>query len=80
MKLKAIVHGQIIELPPDIQLSEGSEVTIDLDVTPVRDDDRKRLAKLQELFGCWRDQTDLVDIFEQIDRDRHRDLGRSIEL
>jgi hypothetical protein len=45
-------------------------------------DDRNvdRLAKLQQLFGCWRDQTDLGQIFAQIDQDRHTDLGRELDL
>ena len=77
MKLKAIVHGQIVELPSGVQLPEGLEVTIELEAMPLGDDDQIRLAKLQQLFGCWRDQTDLVEIFEQIDRDRQADLGRS---
>jgi hypothetical protein len=44
------------------------------------DRDVDRLAKLQQLFGCWRNQTDLGEIFAQIDRDRHTDLGRELDL
>ncbi len=80
IKFKAIVHGQVIELPPGVQLPDGSEVTIDVEAMPIGDDDQTQLAKLQQLFGCWRDQPDLVEIFEQVDRDRHSDLGRSIDL
>ena len=38
-----------------------------------------RLAKLQELFGCWQDQPDLVEIFQDIESDRRSDLGRSVD-
>ncbi len=78
MKLKGIVRGQVIELPQGTALPDGTEVTIDLTpmVQPI--DVQERLAKIQELFGCWRDQPDLMEIFAEIDRDRHADLGRAI--
>jgi hypothetical protein len=79
MKLKGIVRGQVIELPQGTALPDGTEVTID--VTPMVQplDVQERLAKIQQLFGCWRDQPDLVEIFAEIDRDRHADFGRSVE-
>jgi hypothetical protein len=79
MKLKGIVRGQIIELPQVTELPDGTEVTIDLTPTVQSLDVQERLAKIQQLFGCWRDQPDLMEIFAEIDRDRHADLGRSVE-
>jgi hypothetical protein len=79
MKLKGIVRGQVIELPQVTELPDGTEVTIDLTPTIQKLDVQERLAKIQLLFGCWRDQPDLIEIFADIDRDRHADLGRSIE-
>jgi hypothetical protein len=79
MKFKGIVRGQVIELPQDTALPDGTEVTIDLTPTAQPLDVQERLAKIQELFGCWRDQPDLMEIFAEIDRDRHADLGRSVE-
>jgi hypothetical protein len=54
-------------------------VTVDLTPTVQPLDVQERLAKIQQLFGCWRDQPDLMEIFAEIDRDRHTDLGRSVE-
>ncbi len=79
MKLRGIVRGQVIELPQGTALPDGTEVTIDLTPTGQPLDVQERLAKIQELFGCWRDQPDLMEIFAEIDRDRHADLGRSVE-
>jgi hypothetical protein len=79
MKLKGIVRGQVIELPLGTELPDGTEVTIDVEQTAQHRDVQERLAKIQQLFGCWRDQPDLMEIFAQIDRDRHADLGRSAE-
>jgi hypothetical protein len=79
MKLKGIVRGQMIELPQITELPDGTEVTIDLTPTVQPLDVQERLAKIQQLFGCWRDQPDLMEIFAEIDRDRHTDLGRSVE-
>ena len=41
------------------------------------DDDK--LLKLNKLFGAWKDQPELMEIFTEIDKERHAYRGRSIE-
>jgi hypothetical protein len=76
MKLKGIVRGQVIELPQVTELPDGTEVTIDFTPVVQKLDGQERLAKIQQFFGCWHDQPDLIEIFAEIDRDRHMDFGR----
>jgi hypothetical protein len=42
-------------------------------------DDEERLAKLNQLFGTWKDQPDLDANFAAIDRERHAYRGRPID-
>jgi hypothetical protein len=41
--------------------------------------DGERLARLNQLFGAWKDQPDLMENFGQIDRERHAYRGRQID-
>lgn len=39
----------------------------------------KSLTKINQLFGTWKDQPDIDEIFADINRERHADFGRVIE-
>jgi hypothetical protein len=41
--------------------------------------DEERLARLNQLFGAWKDQPDLEANFAAIDRERHAYRGRPID-
>lgn len=41
--------------------------------------EEERLAKLSKLFGAWKNQDDLTEIFAEIDQERHAYRGRGIE-
>jgi hypothetical protein len=41
--------------------------------------DEERLARLNQLFGAWKDQPDLAEKFAEIDRERHAYQGRQID-
>ncbi len=79
-----VTLSQVIELvtqlPPDGKRSVLAALGVmqDLDQSLLMSQD-DRLAKLQQLFGCWRDQPDLVEIFQDIESDRRSDLGRSMD-
>jgi hypothetical protein len=53
--------------------------------TPTRDrsaqdlSDEERLARLNKLFGAWKNQPDLTEKFAEIDRERHAYRGRPID-
>jgi hypothetical protein len=85
MKIKGIKRGQTIELLGQINyIPDGTEVSIELDVIEVSHpakellSDEERLARLNQLFGAWKDQPDLLENFAEIDQERHAYCGREI--
>jgi hypothetical protein len=41
--------------------------------------EEERLARINQVLGAWKDQADLVEIFAEIDRERHAYRGRQID-
>lgn len=86
MKIKGIKRSQSIEILGDISnVPDGTEVIVEFEISPnqlntAKHDltDEERLTKLNQLFGAWKDQPDLKEIFEEIDEQRHAYRGRAI--
>lgn len=76
MKLKGIIKGQTIELLEPIAMAEGSEVTIEIS----EPQPKPNWTELQKVIGVWQEDTEIQEIFEEIDRERHLDLGRDIDF
>ncbi|BDA74018.1 hypothetical protein CAL7716_081840 [Calothrix sp. PCC 7716] len=77
MKVRAIKRGQIIELLEQINdVPDNTEILVELQAPrasatgkPLTHDEK--LAKLNQLFGTWKDDTELIEIFAEIDKVRH---------
>ena len=78
MKIKGIKQGRTIESFQEIDIPDGSEVTVDVDAMQFLSEP-ERLRRLNELFGLWRHQPELDHIFAEIDRKRHAAQGRKID-
>jgi hypothetical protein len=78
MRIKGIKRGQIIELLESINIPDGVEITMEIEFEQPLDE-QERLTKLNQIFGLWKNQPDLDEIFAEIDRERHADRGRAIE-
>ncbi len=87
MKVRGIKRGQNIELLEQISdIPDGTEIIIDLRISSDKNiqnkqslTDEERLAKLNKLFGTWKAQPDLMEIYEEIDKQRHAYRGREID-
>ncbi|MBW4598023.1 MAG: hypothetical protein KME29_00010 [Calothrix sp. FI2-JRJ7] len=87
MKIKGIKRSQSIEFLEDISnVPDGTEVIVEFKISSNKIDETKhnltdedRLAKLNQLFGAWKDQPDLKQIFEEIDEQRHAYRGRVVD-
>lgn len=87
MKIRGIKRGQTIELLEQIHsIPDGAEIIVNLELTATESvvakldlTDEERLAKLNKLFGVWQDQPELIDIFAEIDQQRHTYEGRVID-
>lgn len=79
MKIKGIKRGKSIELSESVDsIPDGAEILIELEVYPNIEiktqqtlTDEERLNKLNKLFGAWKNQPDLMETFEKIDKERH---------
>lgn len=77
MKVRAIKRGQIIELLEQINdISDNTEILVELQAPSASTTGKaltndEKLAKLNQLFGAWKDDTELIEIFTEIDKDRH---------
>jgi hypothetical protein len=71
MKIRGIKRGQTIELLEQIHsIPDGAEVIVNLELSPTQLvvakldlTDEERLAKLNQLFGVWQSQPELIDTF-----------------
>jgi hypothetical protein len=87
MKVKGIKRGQTIELLEQINsIPDGAEIIVELEVSTTDTNeikqlltDEERLIKLNQLFGAWKEQPELIEIFAEIDRERHAYRGRMID-
>ena len=87
MKIRGIKRGKNIEILEQLNnIPDGTEIIIDLDFIEkeicepkVNLTEKERLAKLNKLFGVWKNQPDLTEIFVEVDQQRHTYQGRSID-
>ncbi|MBE9052019.1 hypothetical protein IQ243_16615 [Nostocales cyanobacterium LEGE 11386] len=87
MKIRCIKRGQNLEILEQLNnIPDGTEIIIDLEVianqvtepqTPLTDEER--LARLNQLFGAWKNQPELTQIFTEVDQQRHTYQGRTID-
>ncbi len=76
MKVRGIKRGQNIELLEQLNnIPDGTEIIMDLEFIEkqipepkIHLTEEERLAKLNKLFGAWKNQPDLTEIFAEIDK------------
>ena len=78
MKVKGIKRGQTIELLDSINIPDGAEITMEIESEQLLSEP-ERLKRLNQIFGAWKNQPELDEIFAQIDREHHAYRGRAIE-
>lgn len=86
MKIRGIKRGQTIELLESVDsIPDGAEIIVDLEPSSTKYaevkkplNDEERLEKLNQLFGVWKDQSELIEIFAEIDKERHSYRGRVV--
>ncbi len=78
MKIKGIKRGKQIELLNEINIPDGTEIYLEVEVEQPLSE-QERLTRLNQIFGVWKNQTELDDIFAEIDTERHAYHGRAVE-
>lgn len=79
MKVKGIIRGKTIELLETLPVPDGLEIFIEIpdNLSPESDG---RWEQLQAVIGAWKDDDEIAEIFSEIDRERHADLGQTINF
>ncbi len=78
MKIKGIKRGKQIELLDEINIPDGTEIYMEVEVEQPLSE-QERLTKLNQIFGVWKNQTELDDTFAEFDTERHAYRGRALE-
>jgi len=78
VKFKGIKRGQTIELLEEINIPDGAEITLEVEIEQLLSQ-QERLTRLNQIFGAWKNQPALDEMFAEIDRERHAYRGRAIE-
>lgn len=86
MRIRGIKRGQTIELLDSVDsIPDGAEIIVDLEPSSTKRvevqkplTDEERLERLNQLFGVWKEQPELIEIFAEIDKERHSYKGRVI--
>jgi hypothetical protein len=87
MKVRGIKRGQNIEILEQLNnIPDGTEIVIDVEfianqITEPQPSltDEERLARLNQLFGVCKNQPELIEIFTEIDQQRHTYQGRTLD-
>jgi len=79
MQIKGIKRGNIIEISESLNIPDGSEVMIKVPDAP-RTSNEEKLKRLHQIFGAWKYETELGEIFAEIDRERHGYFGIPIDF
>lgn len=78
VKLKGIIKGKRIELDRELGLPSGSEISLSIE-TPERSIEERRKS-VQSLFGSWKNDADIQQVFKKMTRDRRRRLPRKVDM
>ena len=72
MKVKGIIRGKTIELLESLPVPDGMEIVIEIsDSLPVESDEK--WEQLQAIIGAWKNDQEIIEIFDEINRERHAD-------
>lgn len=79
MKVKGIIRGKTIELLEALPVPDGLEIFIEIpdNLSP---EPEGKWEQLQAVIGAWKDDDEITGIFNEIDRERHADLGQPINF
>ena len=81
MKVKGIKRGQTIELLEQIDhIADGEEITVEISTVTFHPlahlSTKERQNRIKQVLGAWQDDTEIDEIFAEINRDRHSYHGR----
>ena len=79
MKVKGIIRDNKVQLSQAITIPDGTEVTVEISDRSLSNA-KDRWQQLQQVAGAWQDDSEIDEIFAEIDRERHAYRGRDIDF
>ena len=81
MKIKAIKKGNSLQLKENINVPDGQEIIIFIDDYELQSQKKSvKWEDFEEVIGAWKDDEEITQIFEEINQERHQDLGREVSF
>ena len=75
-----VLPGGTLRIPSDLATQLPTDQQVHVTVVPAERDPEAVRRGIASTFGAWKDDPSINEIFEEIDRERHADLGREVEL
>ncbi|PSB09812.1 hypothetical protein C7B62_11715 [Pleurocapsa sp. CCALA 161] len=79
MKVKGIIKDNKVQLPEAITVPDGTEVTVEISDRSLSSA-ADQWQRLQQVAGAWQDDSEIDEVFAEIDRERHAYRGRDIDF
>jgi predicted DNA-binding antitoxin AbrB/MazE fold protein len=75
--VKSKIEKGWIRLPKKVSLQDGTRVIVRIEPMLKTKEKQKIIA---ELYGAWSDDPTIMPIFEELEQERHRYLGREVNF
>jgi predicted DNA-binding antitoxin AbrB/MazE fold protein len=75
--VKSKIEKGSIRLPKKVGLPDGTRVIVRIE--PVLET-KKKVKIISELSGAWSDDPTIINIFKEIEEERHRYFGREVSF
>ena len=75
--IKSKIEKGWIRLPKKVSLQDGTRVIIKME--PILKTKEKQEI-IAELSGAWSDDPTIIPVFEELEQERHRYLGRKVNF
>ena len=75
-----VLPGGTLRIPPELAEQISTDQQVHVTVAPAERDPEIVRRGIASTFGAWKADPSTLSIFDEIDRERHADLGREVEL
>ena len=73
--VKSRIEKGWIRLPKKVRLPNGTQIIVKIEPMLKTKD---KLKIISELFGSWSGDPTIMSIFEELENERHHDIGREV--
>jgi acylphosphatase len=70
MKIKGIKRGRTIELSEEVNIPDGQEVNIDIEVIQQMTTE-ERVKKMKELLANWEEKEDFINTMKMLEEEKN---------